>query len=132
MSDQTGACFDYFVYNGRSQFGQGLNFPVFQGCAKHGQSIEDIIRKVWLFFRPIIFNETAAALKAGGEPFKHGATVKEIITSTLKPTVKTVLATTLEQVANHFLVKKATVAPNTALIIGPPPGTHVKPLMLQA
>ena len=50
-----------------------------------------------------MFKGTAAALKAGGEAIKEGATVKEIITNTLKPTVGTVLATTLKQVANHFL-----------------------------
>ena len=50
---------------------------MFQGRAQHGQGIGDIIRGAWRFFRPIIFNGTAAAFKAGGEAFKDGATVKE-------------------------------------------------------
>ena len=105
---QTGAGFDFPVYKGRSQFGQGFNFPVFQGRAQHGQGIKDIIRGAWRLFRPIIFKGTAAALKAGGEAFKDGATVNKIITNTLKPTIGTVLATTSEQVANHFLADKPT------------------------
>ena len=73
-----------------------------------------------------------AALKAGGEALKDGSTVKKIITNTLKPTVGTVLATTSEQVANHFLADKPTAAPGLAPIIRPPPGTLVKPLPLQS
>ena len=131
LSHQTGTGFDFPVYQGRSQFGQGFNFPVFQGRTQHGQGIGDIIREAWCCFRPIIFKGTAAALKAGGEAFKDGATVKEIITNTLKPTVGTVLATTSEP-ANHFLADKPTAAPGPAPIIGPPPGTLVEPLTLQS
>ena len=119
------------MYQGRSQFGQGFDFPVFQGRAQHGQGIGDIIRGAWRFFRPIIFKGTAAALEAGGEAFKDGATVKEIIINTLKPTVGTVPATTSEQVANHFLADKPTDTPGPAPIIGSPTGTLVEPLPLQ-
>ena len=132
LSPQTGAGFDFSVYQGRSQFGQGFNFFVFQGRAQYGQGIGDIIRGAWRFFRPNIFKGTAAALKAGGKAFKDGATVKEIITNTLKPTVGTVLATTSEQVTNHFFADKPTAAPGPAPIIGPPPGTLVEPLPLQS
>ena len=101
-----------------------------QGRAQHTQNIGDIIRKAWRYFRPIIFKGTAAALKAVGDAFKDNATVKEIITNTLKPTVGTVLVTTSEQVANHFVADKPTAAPGPAPIIGPLPGTFVEPLPL--
>ena len=132
LSHQTGAGFDFFVYQGRFQFEQGFNFPVFQGRAQHGQGIGDIIRGAWRFFRKTIFKRTAAALKAGGEALKDGSKVKEIITNTLKPTVGTVMATTSEQFANHFLADKPTAAPGPAPIIGPPPGTLLEPLPLQS
>ena len=57
LSHQTGANFDFFVYQGRSQFGQGFNFPVFQGRAQHAQGIGDIIRGAWPFLRPISFKK---------------------------------------------------------------------------
>ena len=75
LSNQTGAGFDFPVYQGRSQFGQAFNFPVFQGRAQHGQGIEDIIRGAWRFFRPIIFKGTTAALKADG---KHSNTLQQL------------------------------------------------------
>ena len=81
---------------------------------------------------PIIFKGTAAALKAGDEALKDGPTVKEIITNTLKLTVNTVLATTSEQVSNHFLADKPTAAPGPELIISPPPCTLVEQLPLQS
>ena len=132
MSHQTGAGFDFPVYQCRFQFGQGSNFSVFQDRAQHRQGIGDIIRGTWRFCRPIIFKGTAAALKAGGEALKDGATVKEIIINTLKPTGGTLLATTLEQIPNHFLAFKPTAAPRPAPIIGPPPGTLVEPLPIQS
>ena len=44
----------------------------------------------------------------------------------------TVLAPTSEQVANQFIADKPTAAPGTPPIIGPQPGTLVKPLPLQS
>ena len=69
-----------------------------------------------------------ALLKAGGEAFKDGATVTEVLTNTLKPAVGTVLATKAEQVAIHFMADIPTAAPGPAPTIGPPPGTLVEPL----
>ena len=103
---------------------------MFQGRAQHGQGIKNIIPGAWRFLRQIIFKRTVASLEACNEAFKDGATVKEIITNTLKPTVGT--ATTSEQVANHFLADNPTVAPGLGPIIGPPPGTLVEPLPIQS
>ena len=119
LAHQTGTGFDFPVDLGRSQFGKRFNFSMFHDRAQHRQGIGDIIRGAWRFICPISFKGTAAALKADGEAFKDGATVKEIITNTLIPTVGTVLLTTSEQVAYHFLADKLTVAPGPALIIGP-------------
>ena len=105
---------------------------MFQGSAQHGQGIEDIIRGAWRFICQIIVKITAAAFKDGGEALKDGATVKEIITNMLTPIVGTILATTSEQVANHFLSDKPTAATGPAPIIGPPRSTLVDPLPHQS
>ena len=72
-----------------------------------------------------------ALLKAGGNALKDDATVKKVLTNTLKPAVRTVLATTAEQVANHFLADKPTAAPGPSPTIGPPNGTLVERLPQQ-
>ena len=42
-------------------------------------------------------------LKAGSEAIKEGATVKDVIKSTLKPTVGAVLGATVDQVASKLI-----------------------------
>ena len=42
-------------------------------------------------------------LKAGSEAIKEGATVKDVIKSTLKPTVNVVLGATVDQVASKLI-----------------------------
>ena len=42
-------------------------------------------------------------LKAGSKAIKEGATVKDVITSTLKPTVGAVLGATVDQVASKLI-----------------------------
>ena len=42
LSYQTGAGFDFPLYQGRSQFKQKFYFPVCQGRAKYGQGIGDV------------------------------------------------------------------------------------------
>ena len=42
-------------------------------------------------------------LKAGSEAIKEGATVKDVITSTLNPTVGAVLGATVDQVASKLI-----------------------------
>ena len=42
-------------------------------------------------------------LKAGSEAIKEGATVKDVINSTLKPTVGAVLGATVDQVASKLI-----------------------------
>ena len=129
LSHQTGAGFDFSVYQGRPQFGNGFNFQVFRG--QNGGGVGDILQSVWRFFRPIAMNGARTMLKAGGEALKDGSTIKEVLSNTLKPTVGAVLASTAEQVTDRFLVDKPTAAPNPAPIIGAPPGTLVAPMAPQ-
>ena len=42
-------------------------------------------------------------LKVGSEAIKEGATVKDVIMSTLKPTVEPVLGATVDQVASKLI-----------------------------
>ena len=63
------------------------------------------------FFRPVAIKGAQTLLKAGSEAIKDGATVKEVLSSTLKPTIGAVLGATAEQVANRFTSEKPTVAP---------------------
>ena len=124
LSHQTGAGFDFSVYKGRSQFRISKPRPIRQG-------IGDVFCGIWRFCRPVAMKGAQSLLKAGGEALKDGATVKKILTNMLKLSVGTVLATTAEQVANHFLADKPTAAPGPAPTIGPPPGALMEPLQPQ-
>ena len=126
LSHQTGAGFDFSVYQGRSQFGQGFNFPVYHG--QSGAGLGDILKSAWRFFRPIAMNGARTLLKAGGEALKDGSSVQEVLSNTLKPTIGAVLASTAQQVTDKFLVDKPKAAPGPAPSIGLPPGTLVEPL----
>ena len=132
FSHQTGGGFDFSVYQGRSQFGHGFNFPVYQCREQKGGGLGDILQGMWRFFRPIAMNGARTILKAGGEAIKDGATVKDVLSNTLKPAVGALLTSTATQVADRFLVDKPTAAPNPAPTIGPPPGTLVAPLPPQS
>ena len=128
LSHQTGAGFDFPVFAGRSQFGQGFNFPVFYGRSQFGNGLGDVLRGVWRFFRPVAMKGAQTLLKAGGEALKDGASLQEVVSNTLKPTIGAVLASTAQQVTDKFLVDKPTAAPGPAPSIGLPPGTLVNPL----
>ena len=108
---QTGNGFDFPVFNGSHQIGQGFNFPVYQGRAQYGQGFGDVLRGIWRFFRFVAIKGAQTLLKAGSEAIKDGATVKEVLSSTLKPTIGAVLGATAEQVANHMTKNKPTAAP---------------------
>ena len=108
---QHGEGFDFPVYQGRMQYGHGFNFPVFQGRAQYGAGFGDVLRGIRRFFRPVAIKGAQPLLKAGSEAIKDGATVKEVLSSTLKPTLGAVLGATAEQVANRFTSEKPTAAP---------------------
>ena len=93
---QRGEGFDFPVYHVRVQYVYGFNFPVFQGRAQYGAGFGDVLRGIWRFFRPVAIKGAQTLLKAGSEAIKDGATVKEVLSSTLKPTISAVLNATAE------------------------------------
>ena len=73
---------------------------------KYGQSLGDVlceimqfIPKVAQFLKPVAMKGVHTLLKDGSEVIKEGVTITDIIKSTLKPTVATVLGATVDQVA---------------------------------
>ena len=91
-----------------SQKGNGFDFPVFRGTSRYqyGQGLADVlsgivhfIPRVAQFLKPVAMKGIQTLLKAGSEATKEGATVKDVIKSTLKPTVGAVLRATVDQVA---------------------------------
>ena len=58
-------------------------------------------------------------LKAGSEAIKEGATVKDVIKFTLKPTVGAVLGATVDQVASKLIVMRNNQDD------APPPNPHI-------
>ena len=91
---QTGNNFDFVVFRGTSryQYGQGLG-DVFRG-------IVQFIPRVAQFLKQVAMKGVQTLFKANSEAIKEGATVKDVIKSTLKPTVGAVLGATVDQVAS--------------------------------
>ena len=92
--------------------GNNFDFPVFRGTSRYqyGQGSGDVLRgivryipRVTQFFKPVAIKGIQTLLKAGSEANQEGATVKDVITSTLKPTVGAVLGATLDQVASKLI-----------------------------
>ena len=78
------------------QQGNGFDIPVFVGTSKYqyGQGLVDVLHgivkfipKVARFLKPVVMKDAQTLLKAGSEAVKEGATVNDVIKSTLKPTV---------------------------------------------
>ena len=95
-----------------SQKGHGFNFPVFRGSSRYqyGQGLGDVlcgivryISRVTQFLKPVAMKGIQTLLKAGSEAIKEGATVKDVIKSTLKLTVGAVLGATVDQVASKLI-----------------------------
>ena len=94
---QQGNGFDIpvFVEISRYQYGQGL------GDVLHG--ILKFIPNVARFLKPVVMKGVQTLLKAGSEAIKEGATVTDVIKSTLKPTVGALLGATVDQVASKLI-----------------------------
>ena len=112
--------FDFLGYQGRMQYGHGCNFPVFQNRAQYGAKFGHVLRGFWRFFRPAAIKGAKTLLKAGSKAIKDGATVKEVLSSTLKPTLGAVLGATAEQDDNRFTSEMPTAAPPPGLPTEPP------------
>ena len=95
-----------------SQGGNGFDFPVFSETSRYqyGQGLGDVLRgivhfipRVAQFLKPVAMKGVQTFLKAGSEAIKKGATVKDVIKSTLKPTVNAVVGATVDQVASKLI-----------------------------
>ena len=95
------------------QYGEGANIPVFSGSHRYqyGQGVGDVLRGIWRFFRPVAIKGAQTLLKAGSEAIKDGATVKDVLKSTIKPTIGALLGATAEQMANRLSDEKSMAAP---------------------
>ena len=67
------------------------------------RGIVRFIQNVAQFFKPVAIKGAQALLTAGSEEIKEGATVKDVIRSTLKPTVGAVLGASVDQVASKLI-----------------------------
>ena len=94
----------------RYQYGQGLG-DVLRGIVR-------FISRVAQFFKPVTIQGVQALLKAGSEAIKEGATVKDVIKSTLKPTVAAVLYATVDHIASKLFEMRN--HPNDAPSPNPP------------
>ena len=95
-----------------SQRGNGSELPLFSGTFRYqyGQGLGDVLRgivhfisRVAQFLKPMAIKGVQTFLKAGSEAIKEGSTVKDVIKSTLKPTVGAVFGATVDQVASKLI-----------------------------
>ena len=77
---------------------------------QYGQGVGDVLRgilqfipTVARFLKPVVIKGTQTLLKSGSEAIKEGATIKDVIKSTLTPTVGAVFGATVEQVASKLI-----------------------------
>ena len=94
------------------QQGNGFDIPVFVGTSRYqyGQGLGDVLHgilkfipKIARFLKPLVMKGAQTLLTACSEAIKEGATVKDVIKSTLKPTVGAVLGATVDQVASKLI-----------------------------
>ena len=79
--------------------------------------MKGLLRRFW----PVAKQGFAAFLRAGGESMKEGATWKEALESSIKPTIGTVLSATADQIAEQ----KPAAAPPPG-----PPITHSESVLV--
>ena len=95
--------------------GYGFNSQVFRETSpyKYSQGLGDVlrgimrfIRRVAQFFKQVAMKGVQSLFKAGNKAIKEGAKVKDVIKSTLEPTVGAVLGATVDQVASKLIEKR--------------------------
>ena len=83
---------------------------MFQGRAQYGAGFGDVLLVIWWCFKPVAITGAQTLLTAGSEAIKEGATVKKVLSLTVKSTIGAVVNATAEQVANRFTTLKPTGA----------------------
>ena len=95
---------------------------------QYGQGVGDVLRgilqffpKVARFLKPVVIKGAQTLLKSGSEAIKEGATFKDVIKSTLTPTVGAVLGATVDQVASKLIQMRdnnnAAPPPNPPIVV---------------
>ena len=92
------------AFSGRQSGGGGGGYiPKFYGSYRYqngggfGDVMKGLLRRFWLVAK----QGFAAFLRAGGESMKEGATWKEALKSSIKPTIGTVLCSTADQIGEE-------------------------------
>ena len=90
------------AFSGR-QSGGGGYIPRFYGAHRYqnGGGFGDVMKGILKRFWPVAKQGFAAFLRAGGESMKEGATWKEALKSSIKPTIGSVLTATADQIAEE-------------------------------
>ena len=91
------------AFCGRQSGGGGGYIPKFYGAHRYqnGGGFGDVMRGLVRRFWPVAKQGFAAFLRAGGESMKEGATWKEALNSSIKPTIGTVLSATADQITEQ-------------------------------
>ena len=108
-----------------SQKSNGFDFPVFRETSKYQYSkglgdllcgIERFILRVTQFLKLVSIKGIQTFLKAGSKASKTGATVRDVIISTLKPTVCSVLASKTGATVRDVII--STLNPTVCAVLG--------------
>ena len=95
-----------------SQKCNGFDFPDFRGTStyQYGQGLGDLLRGIvryiprdTQFLKPVSMKGIQTYLNTGSKAIKEGATVKDVIKSTLKPTIDAVIGVTVEQIDSKLI-----------------------------
>ena len=91
------------AFSGRQSGGGGGYIAKFYGSYRYqnGGGFGDVMKGLLRRFWPVAKQGFAAFLRAGGESMKEGATWKEALKSSIKPTIGTVLSATANQIAEQ-------------------------------
>ena len=106
-----------------SQQGRMFVIPVFKGTPKYqyGARFGDVLRGMWRLFKAVTSKAAQTLLRAGSEAIKEGTTVKDVIKSTVQPTVGAVLEATVDKVASKLIEMRnkhdAAPPPNPPIVL---------------
>ena len=119
-----------FIRQFFSQRGNGFDILVFRGVSRYqyGQGVGDVLRgilqffpKVARFLKPVVIKSAQTLLKSGSKAIKEDATFKDVINSTLTPTVGAFLGATVDQVASKLIQMRdnnnAVPPPNPPIVV---------------
>ena len=95
-----------------SQGGNGFDIPVFRRVStyQYSQGVGDVLRGIFQFcpmmarfLKPVAIKGAQTFLKSGSKAIKEGVAFKDVIKSTLTPTVGAVIGARVDQVASKLI-----------------------------